>query len=512
VRIVTSDRLFSKVLVANRGEIAVRIFRTCHEQGIGTVAVYSEADRSAPHVAAAGEAYAIGPPPARESYLVIEKLLEAARMSGAEAIHPGYGFLAENADFAQSVMDAGLTWIGPPPEAMRLLGDKTAARKVAVDNQVPVVPGTPEPVTSTEGATAAAEEIGYPVLLKAVAGGGGKGMRVVESAADLETSFRMASSEAGSAFGDESIFIEKYLARPRHIEIQIIADSHGTCLWLGERDCSVQRRHQKIIEETPSPALSPQLRREIGEAAVAITSSAGYAGAGTVEFLFEEDRFYFLEVNARLQVEHPITEMVTGRDLVLDQLMVAAGRPLDLVQEDIQPHGHAIEVRIYAEDSENNFFPSPGTISFIDPSAGPGIRHDSGVAAGSEVTLYYDPLIAKLITWAPDRGRSIRRMQRALDEYQIAGVTTIIPFLGEILLQESFQSGEYDTTIVPRMQEERRERIADTEDEHVLFAAVAAALYHTDSGAGFIPDKQSLTNRPLSQWVEKGRGGREWRR
>ncbi|MFC1628945.1 acetyl/propionyl/methylcrotonyl-CoA carboxylase subunit alpha [Gemmatimonadota bacterium] len=503
------DRLFSKVLVANRGEIAIRIFRTCHEQGIDTVAVYSEADRLAPHVAAAGEAYEIGPPPARESYLVIGNILEAARVSGADAIHPGYGFLAENADFAQSVMDAGLTWIGPPPEAMRLLGDKTAARKVAIEHRVPVVPGTPEPVASTEGAIAAAGEIGYPVLLKAAAGGGGKGMRVVDAAEEMEAAFRMASSEAGSAFGDESVYIEKFITRPRHIEIQIMADSHGTCLWLGERECSVQRRHQKIIEETPSPALDQRMRKEIGRAAVELAVAAGYVGAGTVEFLFEDDRFYFLEVNARLQVEHPVTEMVTGRDLVLDQLMIAAGRPLDLTQEDIQPLGHAIEVRIYAEDPENNFFPSPGIITLIDPPAGPGVRHDSGVAAGSEVTLYYDPLIAKLITWAPDRAHAIRRMQRALDEYQIAGVTTIIPMLGEILLQESFRSGKYDTTIVPRMQEERQ---ADADDETAFFAAVSAALYHTVSGSKFIPGRGSRQKCSLSPWVEKGRGDQQWQR
>ncbi|MFC1499864.1 acetyl/propionyl/methylcrotonyl-CoA carboxylase subunit alpha [Candidatus Zixiibacteriota bacterium] len=506
------DRLFSKVLVANRGEIAIRIFRTCREQGIETVAVFSEADRQAPHVAAAGEAYAIGPPPARDSYLVVDNILEAARVSEADAIHPGYGFLAENADFAQSVIDAGLTWIGPPPAAMRLLGDKTAARKVAIEHHVPVVPGTPEPVVSTEEAIAAAVGIGYPVLLKAAAGGGGKGMRVVEAAEDLEAAFRMASSEAGSAFGDDSVYIEKYIARPRHIEIQVMADVHGKCLWYGERECSVQRRHQKIIEETPSPALDPEMRTKIGAAAVELASASGYVGAGTVEFLLEKDQFYFLEVNARLQVEHPVTEMVTGRDLVLDQLNIAAGRPLDLVQEDVQPQGHAIEVRVYAEDPENNFFPSPGTITLIDPPAGQGVRHDSGVTAGSEVTLYYDPLIAKLITWAPDRPAAIRRMQRALDEYQITGVTTIIPILGEILLQESFLSGEYDTTIVPQMQKERKMGHSESDDETVFLAALSAALFHTVTGSGFLKDRECQTKPSLSPWVEKGRGERQWRR
>jgi len=509
---VVSARLFSKVLVANRGEIAIRVFRTCRELGIDTVAVFSEADRTAPHVAAAGEAYLIGPPPARESYLVMEKILDAARESGAEAIHPGYGFLAENAEFAEAVIEAGLTWIGPPPEAMRLLGDKTSARRVAVEHGVPVLPGTPDPVTSTEEAISAAAEIGYPILLKAAAGGGGKGMRVVEAADDLEAAFRMAASEAASSFGNDSIFIEKYITRPRHIEIQIMADSHGTCLWLGERECSVQRRHQKIVEESPSPALTAETRQKIGDAATAIARASGYVGAGTAEFLFEDDRFYFLEVNARLQVEHPVTEMVTGRDLVHDQLIVAAGRPLDLTQEEIRPEGHAIELRIYAEDPENSFFPSPGTITFLEPAAGPGIRHDSGVTAGSEVTLFYDSLIAKLISWAPDRERAIDRLLRALDEYRIAGVTTIIPFLGEVLREESFRSGTYDTTIVSRMQEDRSGREDDAGDRDAFLAAVAAALFRTAAEGGLVGDEPPGTEPTMSPWVVKGRGDWRWQR
>lgn len=517
---MTRKPIFSKVLVANRGEIAIRVFRTCHEAGIDTVAVYSDADRTAPHVAAAKQAYFIGPAPARESYLVTEKILEAAEKSGAEAIHPGYGFLAENADFAEAVQVAGLAWIGPPPEAMRLLGDKTAARKVALDRKVPIVPGTPKPVKGLAEAAEAGNEIGFPILLKAAAGGGGKGMRVVENREDLESAFKMASSEARSAFGNESVYIEKYLTRPRHVEIQVMFDSHGNGVWLGERECSVQRRHQKIIEETPCAALTPEMRHRIGEAAVRLAAAAGYRCAGTVEFLLEGDKFYFLEVNARLQVEHPVTEMVTGRDLVLDQLRVTAGFPLDYTQEDIKPQGHSIEVRIYAEDPDNNFFPSPGTIEYLDAPSGPGIRHDCGVAVGSEVTLHYDPLIAKLIAWAPDRAAAISRMRRALKEYQIAGVTTILPFLREIILYESFQSGKYDTNIVPRMMEERVRQIAEgalsgpagEEDRYAFVASIAAVLFHTTRSSGFTGGRvsESALDGGLSQWVKEGRELREW--
>jgi len=521
-RLVSRKPLFSKVLVANRGEIAIRIFRTCHEIGIDTVAVYSDADALAPHRAEARQAFRIGPAPAGESYLAVDRILEAAAQSGAEAIHPGYGFLAENADFAEAVQTAGLVWIGPPPEAMRLLGDKTAARKMAADQAVPVVPGTPGPVRGIDEARPAAAGIGYPVLLKAAAGGGGKGMRVVEAEEDLEKALKMAGSEARSAFGDDAVYIEKYLERPRHVEVQIMADAHGTCVWLGERECSVQRRHQKIIEESPSPVLTPQIRREMGEAAVRLASAAGYRGAGTVEYLLEGDSFYFLEVNARLQVEHPVTEMVTGRDLVHDQLLIAAGQSLGYDQEDIQPTGHAIEVRLYAEDPDNNFYPAPGIITAVDPASGPGIRHDSGVGTGSEVTLHYDPLIAKLIAWAPDRSRAIRRLRRALTEYQIAGVTTILPFLREILLYEPFESGRYDTTIVPRMMEERRRQIAEKalsgpaaeEDHYAFVAAVATALFHVGRSGGFLGDDGGSGPAPpaASAWKEQGRRLESWRR
>jgi acetyl-CoA carboxylase biotin carboxylase subunit len=519
---VGGSPLFSRVLVANRGEIAIRVFRTCHELGIDTVAVYSDADRTAPHVAAANHARWIGPAPARESYLVVERILDAARESGAEAIHPGYGFLAENPEFAEAVQAAGLTWIGPPPEAMRLLGDKTAARKIATENSVPVIPGTPHALTSDEEASAAAQEIGYPVLLKAAAGGGGKGMRVVEGPGDLESALRSSRSEAQSAFGKDTVFIEKYLPGPRHVEIQIIADCHGNCVWLGERECSVQRRHQKIIEETPSPALTAEMREAMGEAAVRLGRAAGYTNAGTVEFLLDNEEFFFLEVNTRLQVEHPVTEMVTGRDLVRDQLLVAAGNPLDYQQADVLPDGAAIEVRIYAEDPDNNFYPSPGTIEFLQGSSGPGVRHDCGVAEGTEVTLHYDPLIAKLIAWGPHRDAALRRIHRALEEYQIAGVTTILPFLREILTYGPFVSGDYDTHIVQRMMSEgadSEESPADSvpldqEEEYTMIAAVAAALFHTVRPRGYMggADNSWRGGTPSSPWLREGRRLRRWQR
>jgi acetyl-CoA carboxylase biotin carboxylase subunit len=519
---VGNKPLFSKVLVANRGEIAIRVFRTCHELGIDTVAVYSEADRTAPHVATARQALPIGPAPASESYLRFENVLEAAARSGAEALHPGYGFLAENADFAEAVLAAGLVWIGPPPAAMRMLGDKTAARAMASRQGVPVIPGTPSAVRSAKEAASAAAEIGYPVLLKAAAGGGGKGMRVVHEAAELKSSLKMARSEARSAFGDDGVFLEKYLERPRHVEIQFMADQHGNCVWLGERECSVQRRHQKIIEETPSLAVTADMRAEMGDAAVRLALAAGYVNAGTAEFLLDGGSFYFLEVNTRLQVEHPVTELVTRRDLVRDQLLVASGRELDYAQDDVRPEGAAIEVRIYAEDPDNNFFPAPGRITFMDPPAGPGIRHDCGVAPGSEVTLHYDPLIAKLVAWAPDRAGAIGRIYRALEEYQIAGVTTILPFLREILHYEPFLSGKYDTHIVPRMMEERTRRIAakaesgppGKEEQYAFVAAVAAALFHTLRPAGFVGESNAgeQGGLPRSQWARQGRELREWER
>ncbi|HET9492800.1 MAG TPA: acetyl-CoA carboxylase biotin carboxylase subunit, partial [Chloroflexia bacterium] len=419
----------SKVLVANRGEIALRIVRACAEVGIESVAVYSDADRTSLHVREADEAYRIGPPPAAESYLVMDRLIEVARKSGADAVHPGYGFLAENDAFAQAVIDAGLIWIGPSPAAMRLLGDKLAARRVAQEAGVPTVPGSDVSISNPAQAMAAVKRIGYPIMIKAAAGGGGKGMRLVRSPDELESALRTAQSEAQSSFGSGTVYFEKYLETVRHVEIQLLGDRYGNIVHLGERECSIQRRHQKLIEESPSVALDNELRSRMGAVAVAAAQAAGYTSAGTVEFLLDpEGNFYFLEVNTRLQVEHPVTELVTGIDLVLEQFRVAAGRPLRMKQHDITIRGHAIECRIAAEDPFNNFVPSLGMIAELSEPGGPGVRVDSSLYRGAKVSVYYDPMVAKLIVWAPTRAHAILRMRRALQEYRIVGVQTNIPF------------------------------------------------------------------------------------
>ncbi|HZN09823.1 MAG TPA: acetyl-CoA carboxylase biotin carboxylase subunit, partial [Pyrinomonadaceae bacterium] len=393
--------MFRKVLIANRGEIAVRIIRACRELGIKPVAIYSEADVESLHVRVADEAVCVGPAPSSQSYLNIDAIIAAAKAVNADAIHPGYGFLAENAGFARAVTAAGLTFIGPPADAMETMGSKTSARRAAVESGVPIVPGTVDALTSFAEALATAEEFGYPVMLKAAAGGGGKGMRLVTSSEELRSAFETAQTEAAAAFGDSSLYLEKAVERPRHIEIQIFADTHGNVVHLGERECSIQRRHQKVIEECPSPINDPDLRRRMGEAAVKIGKTVDYTGAGTVEFLLADAtrEFYFLEMNTRLQVEHPVTELVTGFDLVREQFLVASGEPLSFTQDGVRWTGHAIECRVYAEDPANNFFPSPGTITHLREPAGPGIRVDSGVANGSEVSIYYDPMIAKLAVW-----------------------------------------------------------------------------------------------------------------
>ncbi|HLA14856.1 MAG TPA: acetyl-CoA carboxylase biotin carboxylase subunit, partial [Gemmatimonadaceae bacterium] len=407
--------MFSKVLIANRGEIAVRVIRACHELGVRTVAVYSEADARSPHVREADEAVLIGPAPSSESYLRIDGILDAARSTGAEAIHPGYGFLSERESFARAVRDAGLTWIGPPPEAIAAMGSKTAARTLAVAAGVPVVPGTTKSIADAAEAAVLGEKFGYPVLLKAAAGGGGKGMRVVSAASELAGALEAARREARSAFGDDAVYLEKFITAPRHVEIQILADAHGTTLSLGERECSVQRRHQKMIEESPSVAVDPELRREMGETAVRAARAAGYVNAGTCEFLLDASGdFYFLEMNTRLQVEHPVTELVTGIDLVQWQLRIAAGERLPFQQEDISPRGWAIECRITSEDALNGFLPSTGRISHLHLPSGPGVRWDGGIESGSEVGLYYDPMLAKLIVWGENRDQAVRRMRRAL--------------------------------------------------------------------------------------------------
>ncbi|MCL4290130.1 MAG: acetyl-CoA carboxylase biotin carboxylase subunit [Thermoleophilia bacterium] len=433
---------FRKVLVANRGEIAIRVFRTLRELGVGAVAVYSEADRASLHVAAADEAYLVGPGPAAESYLVQERLIETAVAAGAEAIHPGYGFLAENARFARAVGEAGLVWIGPPPEAIELMGSKVAARELMRAAGVPIVPGTTEPVESVEEVVRLGDEFGWPVAIKAAAGGGGKGFKVVSDAAEAERAYQSARREGEAYFSDPTVYVEKYIDDPRHVEVQVLADAHGTVLHLGERDCTIQRRHQKLVEESPSPAVSPQLRERIGRIAVDAARAAGYRSAGTIEGLLDPDgNYYFLEMNTRIQVEHTVTEMVTGIDLVREQVLIAAGEPLSFAQEDVRVAGHAIECRINAEDPSSGFLPTPGAITRYREPAGPGVRVDSGVVEGTEVMGLYDPLIAKLIVWDRDRESARRRMLRALSEYAIEGITTLIGFHRALLSHPCFVEG-----------------------------------------------------------------------
>ncbi|HJQ31878.1 MAG TPA: acetyl-CoA carboxylase biotin carboxylase subunit [Pyrinomonadaceae bacterium] len=515
--------MFKKILIANRGEIAVRVMRACREMDISTVAVYSEADAAALHVRLADEAYLLGPAPSAESYLRMDRVIEAARRSGAEAIHPGYGFLSENAAFARAVKDAGLVFIGPSPEAMELMGSKTSARRAAEAAGAPVVPGTNDPLESLEQARETAARVGYPVMLKAAAGGGGKGMRLVAEEGELASAFETARSEAASAFGDPSVYIEKAVERPRHVEIQVFADAHGHTVHLGERECSIQRRHQKVIEECPSPINDPALREAMGAAAVQIARAASYVGAGTVEFLVSDvtREFYFLEMNTRLQVEHPVTELVTGLDLVREQIRIAAGLPLSFAQEDVRLTGHAVECRVYAEDPEQNFMPSPGRITHLRVPAGPGVRDDGGVYEGAEVSIYYDPMISKLATWGRTRLEAIERMRRALDEYAVGGIKTTLPFFREVMRDEEFVAGRLDTGFIPRFNERRAaaagrhesapppsdaENHNDTErrdeTERRDMALIAAALAYTE------PARDGSQSQPApapSRWKLAGR-------
>jgi acetyl-CoA/propionyl-CoA carboxylase, biotin carboxylase, biotin carboxyl carrier protein len=434
--------VFAKVLVANRGEIALRIFRTLRDMGIASVAVYSDTDRTAVPTRYADEAFALGGSTSAESYLVIEKLLDAATRSGAEAIHPGYGFLAENAAFARAVEDAGLTWIGPPPAAIELMGSKTRARRAMQEAGVPIIPGTTDPVRSADEVTALGEEIGYPLLIKAAAGGGGKGMKVVRDAAEAAEAFASAQREGQAYFADSSVYVERYLEDPRHVEVQVLADAHGNVIHLGERDCTIQRRHQKLVEETPSPAVGTELRDRIGTIAVDAARAAGYRSAGTIEGLLAPDgSYYFMEMNTRIQVEHTITEMVAGVDLIRAQLQIAAGERLEFTQDEIRLQGHAIECRINAEDVANGFLPSPGTITVYREPSGPGVRVDSGVEAGSVVSPLYDPMIAKLIVRGADRADAIGRMLRALGEFEIGGVKTLLGFHKALLTHPCFREG-----------------------------------------------------------------------
>ena len=471
-----------KILVANRGEIAVRIIRACRDLDLAAVAVYSDCDRAARHVRMADEAVHIGGSPAGDSYLRIDRLVDAARRTGADAVHPGYGFLAENEDFADACRGAGLTFIGPSPEAIALMGSKTAARHAAIAAGVPVVPGTQDALgADVSDATIAgiAEQIGYPIMIKAVAGGGGKGMRLVAAAADLPGAIRAARSEASAAFGDAAIYLERRLLRPRHIEVQLLADAHGTVLPFVERECSIQRRHQKVIEETPSPAVAPALRTALTEAAAAVAASVGYTNAGTIEFLVDEDgAFYFLEMNTRLQVEHPITELVTGVDLVQWQIRIARGERLDLERASLLvPRGHAIECRIYAEDPDAGFMPSPGLITALRVPDGPGIRDDSAAEAGGEVPIHYDALISKLTAWGADRPQALARMKRALREYEVRGIRTTVPFFSWILEEPAFERAEFHTGYLDEVLQQRQGTpfvTADAAREEV--AAIAAAI------------------------------------
>jgi acetyl-CoA/propionyl-CoA carboxylase biotin carboxyl carrier protein len=433
--------MFAKVLVANRGEIAIRVFRTLREMGIPSVAVYSETDRDALFVLHADEAYLLGPGPAAESYLNVPRILEVCAQAGVEAVHPGYGFLAENAAFARALGEAGITWIGPPPEAIDAMGSKTGARRLMEAAGVPIVPGVTEPVADVEAARPIAERIGYPVAVKASAGGGGKGFRVALTPDRLADAFEGAVREGERFFADGAVYLERYLADPRHVEIQVFADAHGNCIHLGERDCSVQRRHQKLVEETPSPVVSDDLRRRMGEASVTAARAVGYRGAGTLEYLVSGEEFFFLEMNTRIQVEHTVTEAVTGLDLVREQIRVAAGEPLSVTQDEVRARGHAFECRINAEDASQRFLPSPARITAYREPSGPGVRVDSGVRAGSEIPEIYDPMVAKLIVWDVDRETARRRMLRALSEYVVEGPATLIPFHRWLLSQQEFIDG-----------------------------------------------------------------------
>jgi acetyl-CoA carboxylase, biotin carboxylase subunit len=492
--------VFRKILIANRGEIALRILRACRELGISTVAVYSDADRAALHVLEADEAWRLGPAPAPESYLRGDLILEIARRTGADAIHPGYGFLSENADFAQSCEQSGIRFIGPPSSAMRVLGSKTNARQAADEAGLPRTPGCVHGLASPEEALDVAAGVGYPVMLKAAAGGGGKGMRAVARPEDLPAAFAAASSEAERAFGSGEVYLEKLIERPRHIEIQVLADQHGHCVSLGERECSVQRRHQKVIEEAPSAIVDEDLRRRMSEAAVRLALGAGYTNAGTVEFLLDAERnFYFLEMNTRLQVEHPVTEFVTGQDLVHLQIHIAQGEPLPFIQQDVQLRGHAIECRVYAEDPDNGFMPSPGRVTRLLQSGGPGLREDCGIYEGWVVPMDYDPMLSKLIAWAPTRDLAVNRLLRVLNEYVISGVRTNLRLFRRILEDPDFRAARIDTGYLDRLLSRPRQD-AGPASPPARVPAIAAAIFAamkdgTNPVAGDLSDSSPEPNR-----------------
>ena len=494
--------MFKKILIANRGEIAVRVIRSCEEMGIQTVAIYSEADRLAPHVLKATEAYCVGPAPSLESYLNTEKILSIIKEKKVDAVHPGYGFLSENCDFSQDVKDAGATWIGPSVEAITTMGDKMAARELAKSVNAPIIPGTTEPIENFDEALEMAQNIGFPVLVKAAGGGGGKGMRIVHSESEFEDAVKRAKSEAKKAFSDDRVYMEKFLEEPHHIEIQIFADNHGNVVSLGERECSIQRRYQKIIEETPSPFIDDELRALLSETAIKITKGCDYSGAGTVEFLVDKHKnFYFLEMNTRLQVEHPITETVTGIDLVREQISVAAGKALSFTQNDINFNGHAIECRIYAEDGFNNFSPSTGTISDMIIPQGLGVRFDDGIRVHQEVTPYYDPLLGKLITWGPTREIAIQRMIRSLKEFQISGIETSIPFCLMMVKHDAFTHGNYCTHTLTKISDELLNELKIHRSDRILSAGVVAAMHSSNSKKKSNSISKMATS---SMWKQRG--------
>lgn len=496
--------MFKKILIANRGEIAVRVIRACREMGIGVVCVHSEVDRDALHVRMSDEAYLIGKALSSESYLRIDKILGVAKMSGAEAIHPGYGFLSENADFARKVKKAGIEFIGPPPEAIEKMGGKISARQIAIDAGATVVPGTNRSLVSTEDALEAASEFGFPVMLKASAGGGGKGMRFVENEGELESAFENAKSEAKTSFGDDSVYLEKAIIKPRHIEIQIFSDTYGNHLHLGERECSIQRRHQKVIEESPSPLNDSDLSERMGKEAIKIAKAIAYVGAGTIEFLLSDiDRsFYFLEMNTRLQVEHPVTELVTGIDLVKEQIRVANGEKLSFTQDNVSIKGHAIECRVYAEDPENDFLPSPGRIKRLQLPQGNGIRDDGGVYEGSEVSIYYDPMISKLCAYGKDRKEAIARMRRALREYEVGGIKTTLPFFREVLNDNEFIEGKLDIGFIETFS--KRKKCVENNETTCDLALIASALAFSEIKNAAQSTRQKV-DFELSRWGTSGR-------
>lgn len=496
--------MFKKILIANRGEIACRVIRACRDMNIKTVAVYSDADRDALHVRMADEAFHIGASPSNESYLRYEKIIEVAKKSGAEAIHPGYGFLSENANFVREVTKEGITFIGPSPEAMEAMGGKISARKIAIEADVPVVPGTTEPLQSFEDAKETADRFGFPVMLKASAGGGGKGMRLVSDADELKIALETAQSEALASFGDAAVYVEKAIVRPRHIEIQVFADKHGNYVHLGERECSIQRRHQKVIEECPSPINDANLRAAMGECAIKVAKAVDYVGAGTVEFLVSDlDRsFYFLEMNTRLQVEHPVTELVTGIDLVREQIRVAWGEKLSFTQEDITWDSHAIECRVYAEDPENNFLPSPGKITRLRVPQGGGVRDDGGIYEGSEISIYYDPMISKFAVYGRNREEAIGRLRRALREYEVGGIKTTLQFFREIVEDEEFIAGNLDTGFIERFNKRRKNVEADNVVEDMALIATALAYGNRQkTTSGETPAQEQAQSR----WALSGR-------